>query len=92
LHTHNYERKIEVQKKLPKAKVVFVADLSDMQQSITMAHELRECVSFDAVIHNAGVYKANRRELLTVNVLAPLLQASSLVVRRFGKTLNIKTK
>lgn len=73
LHARNQERKEEVLKNNPDFKDVFVADLSDVQQSIALAKEVNAVGKFDAIIHNAGVYTASGEAIFAVNVLAPYI-------------------
>lgn len=54
-------------------KEVFVADFSDIQQTIALAKEVNTIGKFDAIIHNAGVYSASGKDIFTVNVLAPYI-------------------
>jgi len=73
LHARNQERKEEVLKNNPVFKEVFVADFSDVQQTIALAKEVNEVGKFDVIIHNAGVYSAAGKAIFTVNVLAPYI-------------------
>lgn len=73
LHARNQERKEEVLKNNSVFKEVFVADFSDVQQTIALAKEVNEVGKFDAIIHNAGVYSASGEIIFTVNVLAPYI-------------------
>jgi NAD(P)-dependent dehydrogenase (short-subunit alcohol dehydrogenase family) len=73
LHARNQARKQEVLKNNPDFKGVFIADLSDIQQTINIAKEVNEAGKFDAIIHNAGVYTASGKDIFFVNVLAPYI-------------------
>ena len=73
LHARNQARKEEVLKNNPAFKEVFVADLSDVQQTIALANEVNQAAKFDVIIHNAGVYTASGETIFTVNVLAPYM-------------------
>lgn len=73
LHARNEERKEEVSKNCKGAKEILVADLSNIDQIKQLAKEVNQAGKFDAVIHNAGVYNALGKEILTVNVLAPYI-------------------
>lgn len=54
------------------AKTVLTADLSDINEVKGLAEQANE-LTFDAVIHNAGVYQTNSQNLLHVNTLAPYI-------------------
>jgi len=72
LHARNETRKKDVFRKLPGASDVLVADLSDIAETKRLAEEVNSLGSFDAIIHNAGVYTAPK-DILPVNVLAPYI-------------------
>jgi NAD(P)-dependent dehydrogenase (short-subunit alcohol dehydrogenase family) len=46
-----------------------IGDLSDLEETRSVAHQANHIGRFDAVIHNAGVYSG--RDVLPVNVVAP---------------------
>lgn len=48
-------------------------DLSDIKETKRIAAEANALGPFDAVIHNAGVYRASAQEILLVNTIAPYL-------------------
>lgn len=73
LHARNQERKEEVLKKSIGAKDVFVADLSHIKQIKQLANDVNEIGKFDAIIHNAGIYTATRKDIFTINVIAPYI-------------------
>lgn len=73
LHARNAERAEEAKKKNPASEAVVTGDLSDIEQTIELAHQLNSIGAFDAVIHNAGVYRASSKDIFTVNTLAPYL-------------------
>lgn len=73
LHARNAERGRDAIKKNPGAESVLTGDLSDIQETKNLAHEVNKSGAFDAVIHNAGVYYAAGRELFAVNTIAPYI-------------------
>ena len=73
LHARNAERAQAAKKLLPGAGAVLIADLSDMDATKRLAAEVNRLGPFDAVIHNAGVYRAPKSAIFTVNVLAPYI-------------------
>jgi NAD(P)-dependent dehydrogenase (short-subunit alcohol dehydrogenase family) len=73
LHARNAERAKEALKKNPGAETVFTADLSNMNETKDLAVQVNEAGSFDAVIHNAGVYQTSNKVIFTVNTLAPYI-------------------
>ncbi len=73
MHARNHERKLDALNKVPGAESVFTADLSNIEEIKGLAHEVNDSGSFDAVIHNAGVYQASASQILAVNTLAPYI-------------------
>ena len=73
LHARNTERGKQAMNKTPGAEDVLIADLSDIEETKTLASKVNALGRFDAVIHNAGVYRASAPEIFTVNTLAPYL-------------------
>lgn len=71
LHGRNQERGREALKKAPGAETVITGDLADPDEIIQLSKKVNALGTFDAVIHNAGVYLAPARELFAVNTLAP---------------------
>ena len=71
LHARNAERAAQVLGRLPAAKKVLLADLSNLEETKKLAAEVNALGRFDAVIHNAGVYQVPKREIFAVNTLAP---------------------
>jgi NAD(P)-dependent dehydrogenase (short-subunit alcohol dehydrogenase family) len=59
--------------KVPAAETVITANLGSIEETIQLASKVNASGSFDAVIHNAGVYDASSKELFTVNTLAPYI-------------------
>lgn len=75
LHSRNENRKKELAEKIPDSEIL-VADLSDLNETISLAEKVNALGKFDAVIHNAGVYNTNAETIFNVNVLAPYVLTS----------------
>ncbi len=58
---------------LPGAEFVVTGDLSDLNDTLLLAEKINRLGAFDAIIHNAGVYKASNNETFMVNSLAPYI-------------------
>jgi NAD(P)-dependent dehydrogenase (short-subunit alcohol dehydrogenase family) len=81
LHARTVERGTQAQERLPGAAGVLIADLSSIEETKALAVQANALGTFDAVIHNAGVYQIPKTSigpeglpvLFTVNSLAPYL-------------------
>lgn len=81
LHARNEERGRQALKNAPGAAGMLMADLSSMAETKKLAESANALGTFDAVIHNAGVYQVPKNSvgaeglplLLTVNSLAPYI-------------------
>lgn len=73
LHARNEQRAEQALKSLPGAKGVLTADLSDSEATKALAKKANDHGTFDAVIHNAGVYQVSAQQVLAVNTLAPYI-------------------
>ena len=73
IHARNEQRGQEALQSLPGANAVLTGDLSDMAQTKALAEQVNRLGTFDAVIHNAGVYQVSALQLLHVNTLAPYI-------------------
>ena len=73
LHARNADRGRDALKKTPGAENVLTADLSDIEETKELAGKVNELGYFDAVIHNAGVYRASPQQIFAVNTLAPYI-------------------
>ncbi len=73
LHARNEERGRYALDKVPGAEKVLIADLSDMEETKRLADEVNGMGSFNAVIHNAGVYRVANKLIFAVNTLAPYI-------------------
>ena len=70
LHARNVERGKIAIKNNPEAEHVLTGDLSNIQETMRLAEEANKLEAFDAVIHNAGVYRDSAKDIFTVNTLA----------------------
>jgi NAD(P)-dependent dehydrogenase (short-subunit alcohol dehydrogenase family) len=73
LHARNAARAQVAFEKVPGREKVLIGDLSSIEETKQLAEEVNALGSFDAVIHNAGVYRATSKMILTVNTLAPYI-------------------
>lgn len=73
LHARNAERGREAMKKNPEAESVLTGDLSSIEETKNLARDVNALGTFDAVIHNAGVYRVSAKEIFAVNTLAPYI-------------------
>ncbi|MDQ3277135.1 MAG: SDR family NAD(P)-dependent oxidoreductase [Bacteroidota bacterium] len=73
LHARDEKRGREALAGAPGAETVVTADLSSIRETIQAADAVNVLGGFDAVIHNAGVYRASARELFTINTVAPYI-------------------
>ena len=73
LHARNSVRRNDAMKKTPGAESVLTGDLSSIEETLKLADQVNALGSFDAVIHNAGVYRASSKEIFYVNNLAPYI-------------------
>ncbi len=71
LHGRNEARARDAMEGVPGAHHALVGDLADLDETRQLAADANADGPFDAVIHNAGVYRASGSEILAVNVLAP---------------------
>ena len=71
VHGRNGERAKEAMKKNPAAESVLAGDLSNIEETKKLADDANKLGIFDAVIHNAGVYRGSAKEIFAVNTLAP---------------------
>lgn len=73
LHARTAQRAHDAIQKNPGAERVVIGDLSNQEETINVAHQVNTLGSFDAVIHNAGVYQAPANEIFAVNTIAPYI-------------------
>jgi NAD(P)-dependent dehydrogenase (short-subunit alcohol dehydrogenase family) len=73
LHARNAERGREALKKVKGASDVLAGDLLSMEETRKLADQVNSLGTFDAVIHNAGVYQRPSKEIFAVNTIAPYI-------------------
>lgn len=73
LHARNKTRGREALDRVPGAEGVVTADLGSIDETKQLASKVNALGTFDAVIHNAGVYNAPAEEIFNVNTLAPYI-------------------
>jgi NAD(P)-dependent dehydrogenase (short-subunit alcohol dehydrogenase family) len=73
LHARNEKRGREALAKAPGAESVVTANLGSIEETKQLASKVNATGTFDAVIHNAGVYQASAKEIFAVNTLAPYI-------------------
>ena len=76
LHARNAARGRDALNKVKGAEEVLVGDLSSMDETKKLAAEVNALGAFDAVIHNAGVYRVPSKLIFAVNTLAPYILTS----------------
>jgi NAD(P)-dependent dehydrogenase (short-subunit alcohol dehydrogenase family) len=76
LHARNAQRVQVAIKNNPGYAAVLTGDLSNIEETKKLADEVYGLGTFDAVIHNAGVYQTSAREIFAVNTLAPYILTS----------------
>lgn len=73
LHARSEKRGEHALNEAPGAASVLIADLADIEQTRRLAIQANAQDAFDAVIHNAGVYRSDEQQLLNVNTLSPYM-------------------
>jgi len=73
LHARSRERGQEALANVPGAQMVLSGDLSNIKETKQLAADANALGPFDAVIHNAGVYRASGDLIVPVNTLAPFI-------------------
>jgi NAD(P)-dependent dehydrogenase (short-subunit alcohol dehydrogenase family) len=73
VHARSEKRAQAALASVPGAEAVLIGDLARMEETRQLAAAANALGRFDAIIHNAGVYRASGAELLAVNTLAPYL-------------------
>lgn len=71
LHARSAERGRDAIKRNPEADAVVTGDLTSIEETKKLAGEVNKLGTFDAVIHNAGVYQTSSKEIFAVNTVAP---------------------
>lgn len=73
LHARNKQRATDAQKAVPDAEDIVIGDLSSIDDTKGLAEDVNQLGHFDAIIHNAAVYRASGSKILAVNTLAPYI-------------------
>lgn len=73
LHARNEKRANDAIKKNQEAENFVTGDLSNIEETKNVALQVNALGTFDAVIHNAGVYQTSSKQILSVNILAPYI-------------------
>ncbi|MCC9074626.1 SDR family NAD(P)-dependent oxidoreductase [Litorilinea aerophila] len=73
LHARNPDRVQDALGRTPGAVGAIPGDLSSVEEIKHVAEAANRWGTFDAVIHNAGIYRSPSREVFVVNALAPYL-------------------
>lgn len=73
LHARNKKRAKDTWESIPDAEDVVTGDLSSIEETKQLAEDVNALGSFDAIIHNAGVYRVSVEKILAVNTLAPYI-------------------
>jgi NAD(P)-dependent dehydrogenase (short-subunit alcohol dehydrogenase family) len=76
LHARNTLRAAEALQNTPGAETVLTAELSSIEETQQLAHDVNALGTFDAIIHNAGVYQVAAQTIFAVNTLAPYVLTS----------------
>ena len=69
VHARSQQRLDAVRDLLDRGALAVVGDLSDLEQTRSVADQANQIGRFHTIIHNAGVYSG--RDVLPVNVVAP---------------------
>ena len=85
LHARNEPRAREALAGVPGAEDVLVGDLARVDEVKRLAAAANATGRFDAVIHNAGVYRASGKDFLAVNTLAPYILTC--LIRKPGRLI-----
>lgn len=73
LHARNEKRAQDAMEHVPNADDVLIGDLSSIEETKHLAEKVMALGKFDAIIHNAGVYRTDQEKILNVNTLAPYI-------------------
>jgi NAD(P)-dependent dehydrogenase (short-subunit alcohol dehydrogenase family) len=73
LHARNGKRGDEALMSVSGAEGIVTGDLSFVEQTKKVAEEVNTLGTFDAIIHNAGVYRSTAKEIFSVNTIAPYI-------------------
>ena len=73
LHARDEARGRAAMDQVPAADAVVTADLASIDATKQLAEKVNALGTFDAVIHNAGVYQDTGEKIFAVNTLAPYI-------------------
>lgn len=73
LHARNEQRAKDAKAQVRGAQHVLVADLTNVDETANLAEQVNALGTFDAIIHNAGVYNVPQQQIVNVNTLAPYI-------------------
>lgn len=73
LHARNEQRAKDAKAQVRGAQHVLVADLTNIDETTNLAEQVNALGTFDAIIHNAGVYNVPQQQIVNVNTLAPYI-------------------
>ena len=73
LHARNESRARQAMDQVRGAESVVTADLAISDETKELAAKVNALGTFDAVIHNAGVYEDSAQQIFAVNTLAPYI-------------------
>jgi len=73
IHARNAKRAQDARRSVPGAEEVLIADLARIEETKQLAADVNALGRFDAVIHNAGIYRGSGQDIFTVNTLAPYI-------------------
>ncbi len=71
LHARDERRAREAVSRVPGVEGALIGDLARIDEVKRLAADANSSGSFDAVVHNAGVYRAPGADILAINTLAP---------------------
>ena len=73
LHARTAARGRDAMRNVAGATGVLIGDLSSTDDTKKLAHEADRLGPWDAIIHNAGVYRTSAKDIFAVNTLAPYI-------------------
>lgn len=73
LHARNEKRAQDAMDNVPNSEAVLIGDLSSINETKQLAEDVNALGRFDAIIHNAGVYRTDHEKIINVNTLAPCI-------------------
>ena len=73
LHARNKTRGGQAMDQVRGAEGVVIADLANSDETKELAARVNALGTFDAVIHNAGVYQDSAQQIFAINTLAPYI-------------------